>query len=62
MVNEAVNPANGSVSIRVEAPAPQSRGLTIPFKFAFDSNGTHILRGSAAGGSAGFASNTTFLS
>jgi hypothetical protein len=62
MVNEAVNPANGAVSIRVETPVPQGRGLTIPFNFAYDSNGAHILRGSAAGGSAGFVSNTTFLS
>src|ERR1700722_2764858 len=62
MVNETVNPANGSGSIRISAPVPPSRGVTIPFSFAYDSNGAHILRGSAAGGSAGFISDTTFLS
>lgn len=30
-LNEIVNPANGSVSIRIEAPRPKERGLNYPF-------------------------------
>jgi hypothetical protein len=37
--NETVNPANGSVSFRLDAGAPKNRGLTLPFIFAYDSNG-----------------------
>lgn len=39
MLNETVNPANGSVSLRVEAPVPKGRGPTMPFSFDYDSNG-----------------------
>src|SRR5208337_963167 len=42
MVNETVNPGNGSVSIRIGVPVPPGRGLTLPFAFAYDSNGVHI--------------------
>src|SRR3954464_8433951 len=62
MLNETVNPANGSVSIRIAPPVPQARGLTIPFTFAYDTNGALVLYSDAAGGGAGFSSNTTFLS
>ena len=37
--NETVNPANGSVSFRLDAGVPKGRGLTVPFIFAYDSNG-----------------------
>ncbi len=37
MMNETVNPANGSVSIRIGVPVPPSRGVTIPFAFEYDS-------------------------
>jgi hypothetical protein len=36
---ETVNPANGSVSVRVATRMPQGRQLTLPFSFAYDSNG-----------------------
>jgi hypothetical protein len=49
MLNETVNPANGSVSLRLQLPTPQSRGLTIPFGFAYDSTGAHFPGGSIAG-------------
>jgi YD repeat-containing protein len=38
MLNETVNPANGSVSLRIELPVPPGRGLPVPFSFAYDSN------------------------
>ncbi|MHB8486153.1 MAG: RHS repeat-associated core domain-containing protein [Candidatus Acidiferrales bacterium] len=37
MLNETVNPANGSVSLRIQIPVPKGRGLTLPFAFAYDS-------------------------
>ena len=47
---ETVNPANGSVSVRIQAPIPKGRGLTIPFSFAYDSNGaTHPESGLVPG-------------
>ncbi len=36
---ETVNPANGSVSIRLSAIMPPGRGITLPFSFAYDSAG-----------------------
>jgi RHS repeat-associated protein len=38
MLNETVNPGNGSVSIRINVPVPPSRGITVPFSFGYDSN------------------------
>jgi hypothetical protein len=62
MLNETVNPANGSVSIRISTPVPPARRLTLPFSFNYDSNGAMILQAAITGGTAGFGSNTTFLS
>ena len=41
---ETVNPASGSVSVRIEAPQPKVRGASgYPFYiFTYDSNGVHI--------------------
>jgi hypothetical protein len=39
MLNETVNPANGSVSIHIQVPVPKSRGLTLPFAIQYDSGG-----------------------
>jgi len=41
MLTETVNPANGSLSVRIQVPIPKGRGLTLPFAFAYDSNGMH---------------------
>src|SRR5882762_6973783 len=41
LLSETVNPSNGSVSIRIQPPMPKGRNLTIPFAFAYDSNGVH---------------------
>lgn len=38
MLNETVNPATGSVSIRISVPTSPARGVTVPFSFGYDSN------------------------
>src|ERR1700733_136997 len=43
MVSETVNPANGSVSLRIQVPTPKGRGITMPFSFSYDSNSVHHL-------------------
>jgi hypothetical protein len=43
MLSETVNPANGSVSIRIQTPTPAGRGLSVPFSFGYDSNGAYHL-------------------
>ena len=40
-LNETVNPASGSVSIRIQAPIPADISLKIPFAFGYDSNAAH---------------------
>jgi hypothetical protein len=61
MLNETVNPANGSVSVRIHVPMPKGRGLTLPFSFDYDSNSVNILR--ALGyASASWVANSSFLS
>jgi len=42
-INETVNPANGSVSLRINTTVPPGRGLTLPFGFAYDSNGVNYV-------------------
>ena len=42
LLSETVDPANGSVSLRLQAPVPPGRGLTIPFALAYDSNGVEF--------------------
>lgn len=43
-VAETVNPVNGSVSIRIPVIMPPGRGITLPFSFAYDSNGADYLQ------------------
>jgi RHS repeat-associated protein len=43
MLGETVNPANGSVSLRIQLPVPNGRLLTNPIGFAHDTNGVHHL-------------------
>ena len=61
MLSETVNPANGSLSIRIGVPVPPGRGLTLPFSFAYDSNGAY---GSVIGitGEGTYLNNPMFLS
>jgi hypothetical protein len=60
MLDETVNPANGSVSLRIQVPVPKGRGITVPFSFDYDSNGVNHLVGTAAGDT-GWRSNTSYL-
>jgi RHS repeat-associated protein len=48
-LNETVNPANGSLSIRIDVPAPKGREITIPFAFEYDSNSAHHFIGGDIG-------------
>jgi RHS repeat-associated protein len=38
-LNENVNPANGSLSIRLDVPMPGGRGIALPFHFSYNSSG-----------------------
>ncbi len=38
-ISETVDPASGSVSLRIAVPIPKGRGLNLPFSFAYDTNG-----------------------
>jgi RHS repeat-associated protein len=49
MLNETVNPANGSVSLRIQVPVPPGRQLTLPFSFAYDSNSVYTPQGDGNG-------------
>jgi len=48
-LNETVNPANGSTSLRLAVPIPKGRQLTVPFFFAYESNGTPAVQPLSAG-------------
>jgi RHS repeat-associated protein len=41
-LTETVDPASGSVSLRISVPIPKGRGLTLPFNFAYDTNGIYV--------------------
>jgi hypothetical protein len=56
LVNETVNPATGSVSIRISVPLPPGRDTTIPFSFGYDSNSAFHKSGPAT-----YADNTGYL-
>src|SRR5690242_5636611 len=43
MLGETVNPASGSLSVRIQLPTPKGRGATMPFSLAYDSNGVTFL-------------------
>lgn len=47
--SETVNPANGSVSLRLSVPVPPGRSLSLPFSFDYDSNGVYALTSLALG-------------
>lgn len=46
LLSETVNPANGSVSLRIQVPLPKGRGISIPFSIGYDSNSVRHLEGS----------------
>src|SRR5882762_3992694 len=52
-LDEIVNPANGSLSIRIEAPRPKERGLNYPFyAFIYDSTQQFTIQYNLATGGA----------
>jgi RHS repeat-associated protein len=40
-LSETVNPATGSLSLRIDVPTPRSRGLTLPFALMYNSSGVN---------------------
>ncbi len=48
-LNETVNPANGSVSLRIQVPTPPGRKISLPFSFAYDSGGAQHLQPDGTG-------------
>jgi RHS repeat-associated protein len=60
MLNETVNPANGSVSLRVQVPTPPGRNMSLPFAFAYDSSGTQHIE-SIGPGVYAWIDNTAYL-
>ncbi len=64
LLSETVNPATGSVSLRIQVPVPKARGFTVPFSFSYDSNSVHHLVASyyPQYGVDNWASNTGYLS
>jgi hypothetical protein len=49
MLSETVNPANGSVSLRIQLPTPAGRGLNFPFAVTYDSGKVHHFASSQTG-------------
>jgi RHS repeat-associated protein len=59
MMSETVDPGSGSVSIRIQTPMAKGRGITLPFSFAYSSNGVeHVNPGT---GGIGWQSNNSVL-
>jgi len=58
LLSETVNPANGSVSLRIQLPMAKGRGIQVPFYVGYDSNSVSFLE-SPTPGQLGWASNTT---
>ena len=50
MIGESVNPANGSVSLRIDLPTPKGRGLNVPFAISYSSSGIEHVVGEINGG------------
>ena len=55
---DTVNPANGALSIRIPVIIPRGRGLTLPFNFAYDSNGAAYVGQASNGGIYWLAANS----
>lgn len=53
MLNETVDPSNGSLSVHISAPVPPSRGITIPFSFDYSSGA--VMQVQVSDGEAGWA-------
>ena len=55
---DTVNPATGSISIRIPVIMPPGRGITLPFAFAYDSNGVNYLGTTPVGNRAWYTANS----
>ncbi len=53
ILDDTVNPANGSLSLRISVPVPPSRGLSLPFSFDYDSGGVASVQFSVNGNGTG---------
>src|SRR3984885_9448082 len=42
-LSETVNPANGSVNLKIQLPVPQGRGITLPFSYSYNSDAVYHL-------------------
>jgi hypothetical protein len=62
LLNETVNPANGSVSLRINFPVPKSRGVTFPYVLTYDSNGVTYPTGSPSTGTRWATGDSIFSS
>jgi RHS repeat-associated protein len=61
MLNETVNPANGSVSLHVDVPVPPGRRLTLPFSFNYNSSAVFTPQGDGISGQGYLSSNPTYM-
>jgi hypothetical protein len=61
LLSEIVDPANGSLSLRISTPTPPGRHLALPFFFAYDSNGVHVVFYPGSNYNFFWKSNTAFL-
>ncbi len=62
LLGETVNPANGSVSLRLRPPVPPGRQLSVPFAFAYDSGSVRTPQGLGDGtGRAGLLTTGQYL-
>lgn len=61
MPAESVNPANGSVSVRISVPVPPGRRQTLPFAFGYDS-ASQYLGGSQTNGNGAWLGSQNLLS
>lgn len=48
--SETVNPANGSLSVRIDLPLPNGRNLRVPFAFTYNSSSVMRVGGLSNGG------------
>ena len=58
-LSDTVNPANGSVSLRINLPIPKGRGITPSFSIAYDSGGVNHIEGAAPGSGIWAANNSS---
>lgn len=63
LLSETVDPTNGSLSVRIGTPTPPGRSLSLPFSFAYDSNGALFPWDDGSGsGAAPWKPTISFLS